>query len=255
MSTPPAGPSKAGYWIGGVVIAVGLLGAGLVGAAVLRVYVRRIDNFQRMPLTGTELLTLDPGGYVIYYEGSGVPDHVPLVTVSLVPSGGTQRVTIGRYGGSWGRAFVAYKIDGHNGEGIAAFRIPKPGGDFQITSASVGTGGLAVGRSVAPLLVGAVISALGLGVLALVIGLLVIIHTAVKRGKVRQAQGAAHPGYGYPGGYQYPPGYGSPGRAPGAPGPPSPVPPSSAPDYVWPEPYPQGPNPEHAPAPGPDSDP
>lgn len=266
MSTPPAGPSRAGYWIGGGIIAAGILGALLCGGLAYTAFIHRVDGFQRVPLTGTEVLHLDPGGYVVYYEGLGVPGNVPATTVVVTPSGGLQPLDISRYGGPDGRSYLTYGVHGHAGEAIATFTIPDPGGDYRLTSAAVGLGGLAVGRSIGPQLAFGILGALASAGVGLAIGLLLIILTAVKRRKARRLQaGYAYPGYGYPpygyapyGGYQYPPGYGYPGypgqAPPGPPGPPgSPGAgghqPAPAPEYVWPDPYPQGPNPEHVHAP------
>lgn len=245
MSRRPAGPSKAGYWIGGVIIAAGILGVIVSGGLAYKALVHRVDAFQRVPLTGTEALHLDPGGYVVYYEGSGVPNNVPPITVVVTPSGGLQPLPVSRYGESspGARSFVTYNIHGHPGQAIATFTIPDPGGDYRIASASPGVGGLAVGPSVAPLLVGGILGALASGGLGLVVGLLVIILTGVKRGRAKRAQAAqpypgyGYPPYGYPGSYQYPPA-GPPGHQP-----------APTPEYVWPDPYPQGPNPEHVHAP------
>lgn len=243
----PAGPSRAGYWIGGVIIAAGILGALLCGGLAYNAFIHRVDGFSRVPLTGTEVLHFDPGGYVVYYEGLGIPDNVPPTTVVVTPSGGLQPLDVSRYGGPGGRSYLTYGVHGHAGEAIATFSVPAPGGDYRLTSAAVGLGVLAVGRSLGPLLAVGTLGAIASAGLGLAIGLLLIILTAVRRKKARRLQaGYAYPGYGY--GY---PAY------PGQPPPGSPAPPGAgghhpapAPEYVWPDPYPQGPNPEHVHAPG-----
>src|SRR5579863_4165549 len=98
MGTPPAGPSKAGYRVGALVIAVGVLGAVLWGILAVRVFTHDVDGFSRAPITGSRVLELTPGGYVLYYEGPGIPERVPRVAVFITPANGGTGLPVHPYG-------------------------------------------------------------------------------------------------------------------------------------------------------------
>ena len=267
MGTPPAGPSKSGYWVGALVIAAGVLGAVIWGIGAVRALTRRVDGFQRVPITGASDVQLGPGGYVVYYEGPGVAGEVPPLGLLITPAVGGPGLQIHPYGRNSprGQSSLRYSVGTHTGQAIGTVSIPVPGGAFDVRSVGAGPGDVAIGRSVAPILAAGILGALGTGGLGLAIGVLVVALTVARRGKARRAQVAwasppyGYPAYGYPP-YGYPP-YGYPAfgyPAFGYPAPPaggSGEPPSAppTPEYVWPGPFPPGPNPEHVhiPEPGP----
>lgn len=252
MGTPPAGVSKAGLWIGALAIAVGLVGGTISSVVYVLGPAHQVDRFQRVPLSGSQPLQLAPGLYVVYFENKPL-NPIPMIKLRLRAGTGGAVVPI-RYYGPSERSDSSYDVNQHLGEGIATFTIPSPGGTYDFDSASTGAGQLAVGRSLAPLFVGSFLGFAGIGGIGLILGVVLIVVTAVRRRKARRTHGATYPvAYGYPGGYGYPPGYGAPpGSGPPGYGHPAPAP-APTPEYVWPGPFPQGPNPGHVHVPEPAS--
>ncbi len=270
---PPDGvrikPSKAWYWIGGLLIAAGVLTAlGLfIGWAVSTS--KAVDNFARVrvPPEGQEV-ALDfkkPGEYRIYYEwrseadGQRVDndDHDPPQNLQITMTGPTgEPVTVHPDDQD-----ISFSFNDKLGQAVATVDIPAPGTyTMQVQSDATEPFVIAVGKGALQTIwpwwllgiIGAFILGLGLGLLA-------IIMTAVKRGRrKRELRRASQPpgGYGtpvYPGAYAtvpvpVPP----PGTAPewtpppptgagwGAPGDPTPtqtVPAATGADPFAPSPY------------------
>jgi hypothetical protein len=208
-------PSKAWYWIGGLLIAAGVLTAlGLfIGWAVSTS--KAVDNFARVrvPPEGHEV-ALDfkkPGDYRIYYEwrseadGQRVDnnDHDPPQNLQITmtgPNGEPINVQADDED-------ISFSFNDKLGQAVAKVDIPAPGTyTMQVQSdatepfvIAVGKGGL---QTIWPWwllgIIGAFIVGVGLGLLA-------IIMTAVKRGRrKRELRRASQPpgGYGTPVGYQ-----------------------------------------------------
>lgn len=225
MTTPadPSGgklrPSVAGYWIGGAIIVVGIVGAivwfvlGFVGISNV------VDDFERVPADGGGTISLDGDrNYVIYVEeddvfGSGV-------RVRLSDPDGND-VDIDTYATE-----LTYDSDGRSGRAVFTFRSGEPG-DYTLTAEGPRDVELAVGSSVAGDLVRTIAIPFVLGGLGLLVGVLLLVVTLVRRsGAKKRRAAAATPsthapgpaGYGPPPGF--PPGLGPPGPPPSAPPPP-----------------------------------
>ena len=180
----PAAPTRAGYWLGAGIMAVGVVAAALWAVLGIASFSHEIDGFQRVPLGQSGQLSLSkPGGYVIYYEGGrGSQGAVPDFNVSIRPVDGGAAGDLADYRGS-----LTYDLGGHSGSAAGTFQVRTPGRfTFQTTTSSQATGQLAVGRTIGRKLVGVVLGALALGLAGLLVGGTIVIVTAVKRRKARQ---------------------------------------------------------------------
>ena len=262
-SPPPAStakikPSKAWYWIGGLLIAAGVLTAiGLFIGWVVSTS-NAVDNFARVrvPPAGQEV-ALDfkkDGEYRIYYEwrseadGQRVDndDHDPPqnLDITLTAPDGTP-VTVQPDDEDF-----SFSFNDKLGRAVAKIDIAAPGTyTMQVRSDATQPFVIAVGKGVLHTIwpwwllgiVGAFVIGLGLGLLAIIV-------TAVKRGRRRRElrRATQPPGYGAPLAYQ-----GAYGAAP-MPAPPPPVPewtppPPATPGWQAPAPVPGEPAPGEPP--------
>jgi len=272
-------PSAAWYWIGGVLIAAGIIGA----LVILGIWAARasdaVDNFARMKIVpgadqqGQGFNFARAGTYTLYYEyrsevdGEKIrnPEHDPprQLQVTVRDDANGTEVPVRSYDKDF-----AFSVNDKLGPAFARVDIPAPGTyTLGVTSDAASPFVIAIGKGVLQSiwpwwLLGAIAAFLvGVG-----LGLAAIITTAVKRGRRKREQRralAAASGYGtgYPGNYApvpaagpswtsppaSPPGWDSPGTSDTPPS--SPVPPDTAP----PRPTPPGsPTPSPAPAPGTD---
>jgi hypothetical protein len=258
-------PGAGWYWIGGVLIAAGVIGA----LVILGIWVARtsdaVDNFARMKVTadgGDQAFTFSNAGtYTLYYEYRSEVDNEQIrnddhdppsqLQVTVKDANGTEVPT---------RAYdndFSFSFNDKLGPAFARVDIPAPGVyELTITSnasqpfvVAIGKGGL---QSIWPWWL---LGAAGAFLIGVGLGLAAIIVTAVKRGRrkrdLRRATAAAAGGYAvgptaaYPGAYTpapapvggpewtppppASPGWGVPGS--GAPQP-APAPPST-PDDPW----------------------
>ncbi|MBW3638625.1 MAG: hypothetical protein KY451_02030 [Actinobacteria bacterium] len=75
--------SKAGYWIGGGLMVLALLGSILYGFLSLKQTARTVEAFQRVDLPGTATVELEARKYIIYAEGPGAAQSTPEVEVAV----------------------------------------------------------------------------------------------------------------------------------------------------------------------------
>jgi hypothetical protein len=180
VSAERRGPSLVWYGVAGV-LAVAAVVAGVVVIVVGIVrYDQRIDDFQRVDVPGTGVLTfLDDGGYTAYFESpyDCEAECAPDLAIDVEPIDSAPAVRVGDYDGSF-----TYDDGDRHGEAVATLRIPEPGRyRIRVTDVSESgqTGRLAVGRSVGKVilygfLAGFAIIMLGVllaGALALLVGL------------------------------------------------------------------------------------
>jgi hypothetical protein len=227
MSMQGSGPSKKGYLLGGLIMAVGVIGAIVWFATGFMAFADTIDGFQRVSANGQGEVTFDDtGGYVIYYEAPGADDgDIPDGQVLLTPVDSDEPVPLERYDSE-----LSYNDGDHEGYAVVTFDIDRPG-TYLLESESDGNGDLAVGRSVASRLVTTIVGSMALGGLGVVVGAILLIVTYVRRrtARTRGASGYA-PGYPPPPpGYPPSPVYGSAPSGPPPPSYPPPPPPSSYP--------------------------
>ena len=180
----------------------------------------RIDDFQRVPTNGQGEVTFDEaGGYVIHFEGPGASDgEIPSGQAQLTPVGGGEPVPLETY-----ESDFTYDLNGRAGVAVLTVDIVEPG-TYLLESESEGEGELAVGRSVAGTLVTGIVGGLALGGFGLVVGVIVLIVTAVRRrgARPKNAPWIPPPPGSQPPPPPPPPPYGSP--------PPPPPPSSGSPD-------------------------
>lgn len=232
-------PSAAGYWIAGVVIAIGAVVAVVWFIAGISDLFGAVDDYPRFRVPGSISAPLDAGDYKVFAEYPGASNGIDGVfrvgDVTVVDENGSQiRV-------SSSITEQTYSWNGHEGRSIAEFTAPRTG-DYTISAAEPASrSGLsnvtvAVGKGIEASSVLSLIAAAGLGGLSLLIGIVLIVVTAVRRGRARRRD---HPApqfaVGYPGAY--------PGAYPGG------YPPGSPPYGTWAPPTGPGPGGWGAPVP------
>jgi len=255
-------PGAGRYWIGGLLIAAGVIGAlvilGIWGARTSDA----VDNFARMKVEngqGDQAFTFTrPGTYTLYYEyrsevdGEQIrnDDHDPpsqLVVVVKDASGAT--IPTRPYDNDF-----SFSFNDKLGPAFARVTIPAAGVyELTVTANSTQPFVVAIGKGVLQSIwPGWLLGAIGAFVVGVGLGLALIITTAVKRGRrkreLRRQTAAATGAYGY----------GVPAAVPGAyapapqPGPSWTPPPSSTPGWGTPGAPPETtPTPAPAPAPAP----
>ena len=84
----PDRPSSLGYWLGGLLIAVGIIGSAAWGIVNGIGFSDAIDDFERVPVGQIGRVQLDQGDYVVYAErGGGPPEANFLSGVRMRPAG------------------------------------------------------------------------------------------------------------------------------------------------------------------------
>ena len=221
---------RVGFWIGGLLIVVGVV-VGIVGVVVgIRSIGDTVDGYQRVPAeSGGTLEIDDPGTYRVFYErdgadeGSGSPGGLTIIG----PDG--QEILLESDFSS-----ESYSVGGHEGRKIGRFRAATAG-SYEIRTV-IGDGDLGIGtyavgkRGPAGSIVAILVGVFGGGLIA-VVGVVVLIVSAVRRARARRAA------MGYPGGPG--PGWGAPLTPPGGWAPPAPGAPA-APGWAAPPPAPGG---------------
>ncbi|HEV2069419.1 MAG TPA: hypothetical protein VGR26_06465 [Acidimicrobiales bacterium] len=188
---PPA-PSRAGLWLGGglvaggvlagvILFAAGALSTGLQSAQDLE---QQLRAFARVPVPGQQDLTLEPGGYTVYYEGPGASDddsERPSFRVALTPASGGNPIPFADY-----EATLTYTGLGREGRALWTLSVDERGTyRIRVFDASERRGQLAIGPSLAlpleePAKTAAVVALSGLGA-----GVAVIVVTVVWRARAR----------------------------------------------------------------------
>jgi hypothetical protein len=91
--------SRAGYWIGGGLIAVGVVGAVLWLVLSLVNLSNEVDEFQRVPVRGEGTVRLEARKHVIYYEGANADEAVPRFEITITDTQTERPLAIETYGG------------------------------------------------------------------------------------------------------------------------------------------------------------
>ncbi len=241
-------PSAAGYWIGALILAAGGIG-GMVWMviAILGVF-GAVENYPRVPVPGESTMSLKAGTYKVFveYPGAGIDFGIP-VGVGAVDVTGPQNQNVPVTSPNFRET---YSWNGREGRSIGEF-VAATSGSYHVSVAQSATGSsrfvqVTVGKGIDLSIAGQILGAVGVGAVGVLIGLILIIVTAVRRSRWKKQSGpppfagyGSAPGYpstpyGGQGGYG-PPGYGPPGYGPpgyGAPG-------YGAPGYGAPQPPPQ----------------
>ncbi|HEX6387790.1 MAG TPA: hypothetical protein VFZ89_00030 [Solirubrobacteraceae bacterium] len=176
----PDRPSRAGYWAGGALIAVAVLGAIAWFVVGMVRFGDAVDDLQRVSIPGSADVTLTAGRKSIYYEGPGGSDaEVPPLHISVAALPGGAPVAVGGHSGS-----VSYSISGHAGRSIAGFRAPRDGRYRVSADATYGAPGvaqLAVGRGLGNRLVRAIVGAIVIFFAGGGLGAAVLARTSARR--------------------------------------------------------------------------
>jgi hypothetical protein len=188
VAGPPAKlrPGRVWYWM-----ALGVFLAGVAWVVVgFVVLVGRVDSFQRVPIPGTGVISLERGGYVIYYEGPGASSGAyPAFHFNArpVPGSGARphSVTVTLYSGS-----LTYHFGSHEGIALFSLQAARPGRFLYRGTSSPAVPGshLAFGSSIAGWIAVIAVPAVVL-VLAGIAGAIVVAiirHIRAKRARVPQ---------------------------------------------------------------------
>jgi Domain of unknown function (DUF4389) len=204
VGSPSGRPSRLGYWLAAILLAVALTSVALAVAGFVSLD-RQIRDFQRVPVPGrAEVTFTQPGRYVLYVEkraqccgfsfaiGDG-PFARWSLTGSLRPLYGSAPVAVS----DWHGAVESYRAAGHQGQTALSFTIPRPG-SYLLTIRNMTPGtvaDLAVGRGILAGIVEPPLLALA-GIAVLIAAGVLFGITASRRRPAR----APGPGAGIPGG-------------------------------------------------------
>jgi hypothetical protein len=173
--------SKSGYWIGGVLVFLGVAAAILWGVLGFRGVVNTVDDFQRVEIPGSGKVRLEARKYIVYVEGPGADENVPGVRVQITDERTERPLTLSSYSGS-----LVYSF---NQDGSAQATVTAPrAGDYRVLTAGTDPGdgfSIALGESIGGKIVKAVVGALLVGVILGGSGIALLIVTAVRRSRRR----------------------------------------------------------------------
>ena len=174
--------SPAGYWVGAVIVVLGLITAGTWAMGMLRMN-DRIDDFQRVRIPGEQTVLIEQASdQVVYFEGLNVP-VLSGVDVSVTDPLGDD-VTLRQYS-----ANLIYDVPGapYSGQAILTFRAEMRGRYHISTSgASTPFGLVAIGPSIGGNVAATIV---GAGLLCLFVGgggVALMIVTAIRRSRQRR---------------------------------------------------------------------
>lgn len=275
------GPRRTGLWVGAVLIFIGVVGGIALIALGAKSLSDTVNGYERVDARQGGVVTFPKAGrYSAYYEEDGVRrrSDIPQIEIVLSGPGGRQTLTAQADGST---TTEHYSFGDHEGVRVTRFTIATPG-RYQVSVLGAGepsTGrpvDIAFGRgSITKGILSVAGGILG-GGLVVFVGLILLVATAVRRGRYRKRMAQGGYGGGYPGGPggwppagpgappgwpapagapSTPPGWPAPAGAPGGPpeAPPGWAPPASAPaPPAWPSPT--SPAPPSAPPPPPEPD-
>ena len=171
--------SRAGYWIGGGLIAAGVVGAILWGVLSFNAIGDTVDGFVRAPAPGSVRAELQARKYIVYAEGPGVGrDHVPPMEFHVIDPAGPRALPIAGYSAS-----LTYSMRGHSGRAQGTVTPPRAGiYELRAATAAEPAAGYAValGDSIAGRIVRTILGAFAIGGLLVAAGIALIVTTAVR---------------------------------------------------------------------------
>jgi hypothetical protein len=175
--------SRAGYWIGGALIAVGIVGAVLWFVGSLMSLSDEVDGFQRVPIPGEGTVRLDARKYVLYYEGSGADESVPVFTVEIADARTGAPLQIANYGGS-----LTYAFSDHEGSAQGTVTPPRAG-RYAVRTTGGGRIGenLAFGRSIAAPILRGILGTVAIGLALVGAGVTMVVITGIRRSRAKRA--------------------------------------------------------------------
>ena len=220
-SSPPTGerpkikPGKGWYWVGGLLIAGGLLGGAALGAAGVVNMVNSIEDFGRFKVeggAGAATVTFEkPGEYSIYYESEskvcgelGSTGDEPCETVVVrgeddPPAQLDISITSGERSLPIGPAerSLDYSFSGFSGTEVATVDVDEAGAySMVVETRREGEFAIALGKDVVSTILPWLLGAVALAAVGLILGLIILIVTGVKRSRrKREAAMAAATAY------------------------------------------------------------
>jgi hypothetical protein len=224
-------PTAAGYWIAGLIIVVGAVAALIWFVSGISNLFSAVETYPRFTVPGQILTPLEARDYKIFAEYPGAMTDVGGVfrvgNVTVVDGDGRSVPVRSSF------SEETYSWNGHQGRAIAEFSAPTAGNyTIAATSASTPSGTtvrVSIGRGLQPSALIPLFAAAGLGGIAVLVGIVLIVVTAVRRGRAkRRDQPATTFAYAYPGAHP-PAGTAGQWGAPPAPGPTMPPPTWGAP--------------------------
>src|SRR5215213_5219401 len=93
--------SRAGYWLGGVILVLGVAGAFVWLAVLLTGVSFTVDGWLRVGMPANASVLLDERKYVVYYESPTAADEVPPFTVQVFDAKTGAQVPVKPYNGSF----------------------------------------------------------------------------------------------------------------------------------------------------------
>ena len=148
-------------------------------------FVGKVDGLQRVQLpAGGAVHLAHTGGYVVYYEGPGAQNgHIPSFTVHVTP--GSPEASLRRYGAS-----LTYNVGSRHGRAVLTLTVARPGTfAVNVTGTPAAGSDLAFGASIARGIVGIVVPAVPLMIVAFLGGLAVFIIRLARKSSLRRALG------------------------------------------------------------------
>ena len=178
--------SRAGYWIGGGLIAAGVVGAVLWLVLSLMNLDNEVDDFQRVPVPGERTVQLEARKYVIYFEGPNADEAVPQFEIAITDTGTERPLAIASYDGSLTYSF------GEEGSAQATVTPPRAGAYAVRTAGADGTSDaqVAFGRSIAGSILRSILGMFAIGGVLLGAGVVLLVVTIVRRRRARTAAAA-----------------------------------------------------------------
>ncbi|HEU0041959.1 MAG TPA: hypothetical protein VFQ15_06395, partial [Jiangellaceae bacterium] len=212
---PKIKPGKGWYWVGALLIAGGLLGGAALGIAGVLNLTNSIEDFGRFRVeggTGAATVTFEkPGQYSIYYENEsevcadlGATPGEPCETVTVQGesdppaqldisiTSGDRSLPIGPAENS-----LDYSFSGFSGTEVATVDVDEAGSySMVVETRREGEFAIALGKDVVSTVLPWVLGAMALAAVGLILGLIILIVTGVKRSRrKREAAMAAATAY------------------------------------------------------------
>jgi hypothetical protein len=198
-------PGKFWYWLGGLLIAAGIIGGIAIGVVGVARLIDSINNFGRFKVengSGSATVNFQKSGkYSIYYESkskvcqdlsqttgscekvtvSGNKNPPDRLDISLTNDTGSLQVQESKNS-------VSYNFGDFRGQEIAFVQVPQPGAyTMTVQSPDNGEFAVAIGKGVVSSILPWVATAALIALVGLALGLIAIIVTAVKRGRRKRA--------------------------------------------------------------------
>ncbi len=170
--TGPKRPSTLPILIGSAIAALSLIFAVWWIVSGLVALSNKVDDFDRIDVPGSGVVSLDKGSYTIYYEGQRADLQVA-VTDKQQPN---RAVKLRRSDVS-----SEYSFGGHSGVSVFGFDAPVSG-DYSVVVVSDTSGGqLAIGQGIGMDLVSILAVVLGVFFLGVGFGLFLFVFTVFRR--------------------------------------------------------------------------